>query len=57
MGKERTTKRLWQAWLRTDNGGYLGIPYPAADEDRAQELAHKAEKCFNGTLLAFWEIK
>jgi len=57
MGKESTTKRLWQAWLRTDNGGYLGIPYPAADEDRAQELAHKAEECFNGTLIAFWEIK
>lgn len=56
MDEDRAIKRLWQAWLRTDNGGYLGIPYPAADEDRARELAHKAEECFGGTLITFWEI-
>jgi len=57
MDGNNTTKRIWQAWLRMERGGLMGIPYPADDEDRARELAHKAEECFGGILLTFLEIK
>ena len=35
----------------------MGVPYPADNETRAIELAHKAEKCFGGTLLHVEELQ
>lgn len=43
-----TRKRIWRAWLRMERGGLMGVPYPADNETRAKELAHKAEECFGG---------
>jgi hypothetical protein len=56
MDAMKSTKRIWRAWLRMERGGLMGVPYPADNETRAQELAHKAEKCFGGTLLHVEEL-
>ena len=57
MDAMKSTKRIWRAWLRMERGGLMGLPYPADNETRAQELAHKAKECFGGTLLHVEELQ
>lgn len=57
MDGNSTNGQLWQAWLKMDNGGYLGIPYVAVNIDEARKFAHAAQEMFGGTLIEFRKIK
>ena len=41
----------YRVWLRMEGGGMLGLPYPAANDLRAQYLATKAGECFGGEVV------
>lgn len=41
----------YRVWLRLYDGGFIGIPYPAANDLRAQYLATKAGECFGGEVV------
>lgn len=52
QGEDVTAKsyNVWRAWMRLDGGGIMGLPYPAKDAQRAEELAEKAAEIFGGHL-------
>ena len=41
----------YRVWLRMQGGRILGLPYPAANDLRAQYLATKAGECFGGEVI------
>lgn len=49
-------KKIWRVWLRLYQGGILGIPFPAIDEQEANHRAFLASKIFNGELLELEDL-
>lgn len=52
----KSNKKIWRAWLRLSQGGILGIPFPAIDEQEANRRAFLASKIFNGELLELEDL-
>lgn len=49
--QSKSNKKIWRAWLRLNEGGIMGIPFPAIDKIVANSLASQASIIFNGELL------
>lgn len=52
MNEDGHTKKVlcWRAWMVTDKGGLIGLPYPANSQTNAERLAEKAAAIFGCTL-------
>lgn len=49
-------KKIWRVWLRLDDGGIIGIPFPAIDERTAKLRATLASQIFNGKVLELEDL-
>ena len=49
-------KKIWRAWIRLNEGGIIGIPFPATNKTIANVRAHNASIIFNGELVELEEL-
>lgn len=52
MNEDGHTKKVigWRAWMVTDRGDVIGLPYPARSQTDTERLAEKAAAIFGCTL-------
>lgn len=42
---------IFEAWIKLDNGGVIGLPFPCDDEFRARKLAERVAAVFDGDVV------
>lgn len=53
---QQSNKKIWRAWIRLNDGGIIGIPFPATDEIIANTRAYKASVIFHGELIELEDL-